>query len=223
MCFSAEADVVAGLVVGAVGIDALRHVRRRAELPLAAIPVVLAAHQLIEAVIWRGLDDQVPSDVWRTALWVYLAIAFGVLPVLVPVAVGALEPLANRRRVAVFTAIGVTVAIVLMYAVIRGPIIATIEGHHIAYSVGLWHGGLLVFLYVVATCGSMLVSKHQHVRWFGMVNLVVVGFLAALNQSGLISLWCGWAAVTSVVIAVHLRRGHRTPSQLSAVPDGVSS
>ena len=223
MCFSAEADVVAGVVVGAVGIDALRHVRRRAELPLAAIPMVLAAHQLIEAVIWWGLDDQVPTAVWRTALWVYLAIAFGVLPVLVPVAVGALEPLTNRRRVAVFTAIGVTVASVLMYAVIRGPITATIEGHHIAYSVGLWHGGLIVFLYVVATCGSMLVSKYQHVRWFGMVNLVAVGFLAALNNSGLISLWCAWAAVTSVAIAVHLRHGHRTPSQLPAVPDGVSS
>ena len=90
--------MVAGVVVGAVGIDALRHVRRR-RASLAAIPVVLAAHQLIEAVIWWGLDDQVPSAVWRTALWVYLAIAFGVLPVLVPVAVGALEPLANRRRV----------------------------------------------------------------------------------------------------------------------------
>ncbi len=61
-------------------------------------------------MIWWGLDGQVPSAVWRTALWVYLAIAFGVLPVLVPVAVGALEPLTNRRRVAVFTAIGVTVA-----------------------------------------------------------------------------------------------------------------
>ena len=80
-----------------------------------------------------------------------------------------------------------------------------------------------MFLYVVATCGSMFVSKHQHVRWFGMVNLVAVGCLAALNKSGLISLWCAWAAVTSVAIAVHLRRDHRTPSQLPAVPDGVSS
>ena len=223
MCFSAEADVVAGLVVGAVGIDALRHVRRRAELPLAAIPVVLAAHQLIEAVVWWGLEGQLPSAVWRTSLWVYLAIAFGVLPVLVPVAVGALEPLTNRRRVAVFTAIGVTVAIVLMYAVVRGPITATIEGHHIAYRVDLWHGGLIVLLYVVATCGSMLVSTHQHVRWFGVANLVAVGLLAALNQGGLISLWCAWAAVTSVAIAVHLRRAHSTPSESAAVPGGVPS
>jgi len=209
------------LVVGAVGIDALRHVRRRAELPLAAIPAVLAAHQLIEAVVWRGLDGQVPSAIWRAALWLYLAIAFGVLPVLVPVAVGALEPLANRRRVAVFAAIGVTVASVLMYAVVRGPILATIDGHHIAYSVDLWHGGLIVFLYVIATCGSMLVSKHRHVRWFGMVNLVAVGFLAVLNQSGLISLWCAWAAVTSVAIAVHLRHSHPTPSPRAAVPEGA--
>ena len=81
---------------------------------------------------------------------------------------------------------------------------------------------MIVFLYVVATCGSMFVSKYPHVRWFGMVNLVAVGVLAALNRSGLISLWCGWAAVTSVAIAVHLRRGHRTASQLPAIPGRAS-
>jgi multisubunit Na+/H+ antiporter MnhB subunit len=89
----------------------------------------------------------------------YLAIAFGVLPVLVPLAVGALEPLANRRRVGVFTATGVVVAVVLMYAVVRGPVEASIEGHHIAHRLDLWHGGIIVTLYVVATCGSMLVRS----------------------------------------------------------------
>ena len=52
-----------------------------------------------------------------------------------------------------------------MYTVTHGPITTTMEGHHIAYSVDLWHGGLIVFLYVVATCGSMFVSKPRHVHW----------------------------------------------------------
>jgi hypothetical protein len=216
MCFSPEVDVVAGLVIGAVGIDALRHVRRRSEWPLAAIPLVLAGHQLVEAFVWWGLKGHIAYGVWHPALWVYLAIAFGVLPVLVPIAVGALEPAANRPRVAVFTAVGLVVSVVLMYAVVRGPVDASIKGHHIAYQVDLWHGGFIVALYVVATCGSLLASKNESVRLFGSANLVAVGLLSWLNQSGLISLWCSWAAVTSVAIALHLRRADEQPTSVSS-------
>ena len=65
MCFSAEADLVAGLVVGAIGIDAWRHVRRPADVPLVMLPVVLGLHQLIEAVVWLGLEDRVHRSVVR--------------------------------------------------------------------------------------------------------------------------------------------------------------
>jgi hypothetical protein len=160
---------------------------------------------LIEAVVWWALEREPPHEVWHPAAWLYLAIAFGVVPVLVPLAVGTLEPRANRRRVVVLTTIGITVAVALMASVIRGPIVARVEGHHIDYRVDLWHGGVIVLLYVVATCGSLLLSDHQHVRWFGAANLVAAVALAWLAQSAFISLWCAWAAVTSVAIAVHLR------------------
>jgi len=200
MCFSAEADLVAGLVVGAIGVDAARHVRRRPEWLLASIPLVLAAHQLIEV-----------------AMILYLTIAFGVVPVLIPVAVAALEPPARRQRLTGFIVAGCLVAGVLMVALVRGPVKAVVESRHIAYHVRLWHGGLLVMLYVVATCGPLLFSSFRHVRRYGVLNLVAVCGLAWLNQSGLISLWCVWAAVTSVAIAVHLRTVHRTPVSDSEV------
>jgi len=203
MCFSAQADLVAGVVIGAVGVDALRHVRHSAELPLAALPVVLASHQLIEVIVWWRPD--VPDSLWRTAVWLYLVIAFGVVPVLVPVAVGALEPVADRRRVAAFTLVAIAVAALLLWAVVRGPIVATVDAHQINYRVDLWHGGVLVALYLLATTGSLLLSSRRYVRVFGAANLGAAVVLAWLNQNGFISLWCVWAAVTSVGIAVHLR------------------
>jgi hypothetical protein len=211
MCFSAEADLVAGVVVGIVGIDAMRHTRRAAERPLAALPLVFAAHQLVEAVVWRGLEGRIGEVIWHPARWLYLAIAFGVLPIMVPVAVGAIEPVFRRRRTSILTMIGTGVAIALMAAVVRGPIETRIVGHHIEYRVDLWQGSLLVLLYVVATCGSLLLSAHPHVRLFGTVNLIAVGVLAWLDQTVFISLWCAWAAVTSVAIAVHLRASHPPP------------
>lgn len=212
MCLSAEVDLVAGLVVGAVGVDALRHVRCRPEWALAAVPMVLAAHQLVEVLVWRGLGDDLPASVWRPAAWIYLLIAFGILPVLVPAAVTLLEPPSHRRVLHALTAVGAAVSVVLMSAVVRGPVEASISGNRIAYEVPLWHGGAVVALYVLATCGSLLVSSHDRIRWFGMVNLVAAGFLAWVDKVGFISLWCVWAAMTSVAIAAHLRWAETTSS-----------
>jgi len=211
MCFSPEADAVAGMVIGVVAIDTLRHVRRPAQLPLALLPLVFAVHQLVEAFAWLALQGRVPEIVGQRAEWLYLAIAFGVLPVLVPVAVDALEPVAHRRRMGIFVGIGALVAVDLMYGVVRGPIDATIRGHYIAYDVDLGHGGGLAVLYVLATCGSMLLSAHRHVQAYGVINLVAVLLLAWLNEAAFISLWCLWAAVTSVAIAVHLRYAAQAP------------
>ncbi len=205
MCLSAEADLVAGVVVGVVAVDGLRHVRRPAELPMASIPLALAGHQLVETLVWLGLEGKVDPSVWRPAMYGYLVIAFGLLPVLVPAAVGALEPPEARRRMEWFTVVGVVVSFWLMYAVVKGPVVATIQDRHIDYFVDLWHGGVVVALYVVAVCGSLLMSRHRQVRWFGAANLVAAAFLAWLSKSSFISLWCVWAAITSVAIVVHLR------------------
>ena len=61
MCFSAEADLVAGVVVTAIGIDAIQRVHSRKEVPLAALPLLFGVHTLIEAFVWWGLEGKVPA------------------------------------------------------------------------------------------------------------------------------------------------------------------
>ena len=206
MCFSAEVDLAAGLVVGAVGVDALRYVRRRAQWPLAALPLVLAGHQLVEVPVWQGLAGEVSEAVWRPAAWLYLAIAFTVVPVLVPVAVAALEPPARRRAASALAVVGLAVAVVLAGALVRGPVEAAVAGNRIAYEAPVPFGGTVVGFYVLATCGSLLTSSVPRVRQFGAVNLVVAAGLAYADRVGFISLWCMWAAVSSMAVAAHLRR-----------------
>jgi hypothetical protein len=219
MCFSAEADLVGAVVVGAIGVDALRHVRTRAELPLASLPALFAVHQLVEAAVWFGLQGDLGDTALRVARLSYLLIAFTVLPVLVPVAITALDPSPRRRRSAGFVALGVGVAALLTHALLRGPIGSSIDGHHIRYDVDLWHGNTVVALYVLATCGPLLASTHRHIRWFGAVNVVAVALLALIDRDALISLWCAWAAVTSAAIALHLRYAHRGPEGFAARGD----
>jgi len=215
VCFSPQADVVGGLVICAIGVDSVRHVHQRREfLPLAWIPVLLGIHQFIEALVWLWLQGHVPREIGHPALWAYLLIAFVVLPVFVPLAVVALEPTKRRKwMMGPFVSIGVAVAVVLFAAMVRGPVAVRLAPYHLAYSIRLSDGFLVVALYVVAVCGPLLISGYRHVAIFGMVNLVAVIIIARLTVSGFASVWCGWAAVSSGAITLHCRLAKPHPQR----------
>jgi len=124
MCFSPQADVAGGVLICAIGIDAIRHIRQRREfIALAWIPVLLGAHQFIEALVWLWLQGHVPRGVGHVALWAYLLIAFVLLPVFIPLAVIALEPTRRRKLMMVpFALIGTAIAAILLAAMVRGPV-----------------------------------------------------------------------------------------------------
>ena len=223
MCFSAEADLIGGIVIGAIGIDVLRHVDgRRQYTLLAALPLLLAMHQLDEAFVWWGLQGHVPAAVGNVATWIYLTFAFVVLPVLVPLAIVVLEPKGRRRMLIVpFVVLGVAVAGILLAAMVRGPVIAELAPRYIGYSTDLHAGGLVVMLYVTATCGSLILSGIGDIARFGVINLIAVVVIARLSIDGFASLWCGWAAISSAAFALHLRYEARTPSMRSEVISAV--
>lgn len=205
MCFSAEADLIAGVLVGGAGVDALRHVRHKREYALAALPVVFGIHQLIETFTWWGLDDRIPAGIGEAATWAYLVIAF-LLPAFVPWSVALVERDPRRRRMVLpFIALGLAVTGALMVGLFTGPVTAEIAGRYIAYDISLDYGGQIVALYVAATCIPLLLSSRRSIVVFGVLNLAAVTALAWLMATGVISLWCAWAAVASLVIVIHLR------------------
>lgn len=225
MCFSPQADVVGGVLICAIGVDAVRHVRQRREfLALAWIPLLLGAHQFIEALVWLWLQGHVPRAIGHAALWAYLLIAFVVLPVFLPSAVIALEPTKRRKWImAPFLSIGIAVAAVLLAAMVRGPIGVRLAPYHLSYSIRLTDGFVIVALYVVAVCGPLLVSGYRHVAIFGIVNLVAVVIIARLTVSGFASVWCGWAAVSSGAITLHCRLAKPHPQRAKSGADKLIS
>ena len=209
MCFSPEADLAAGVLVSVVGVDAIKRARSPEELPLAALPLLFGVHQLIEAFVWWGLEGKVPASLGDTAMWIYLGIAF-LLPLWVPLAVRGVEPSPGLRPIiTVMVGIGLLVSLILLGTIVWGPVNAAIVGHHIAYDVDIPGGGAIGVLYVVATCGALLLSSDRWIRYFGMSNVAAVAVLVWITVGGLTSLWCVWAAVTSVAIDLFLRDEER--------------
>ncbi|MEU6355774.1 DUF6629 family protein [Streptomyces sp. NPDC047072] len=211
MCWSATADLVAGTAVASVGVACVARVRRPADLPLAALPLLLGAHQLVEARVWHVGGGTGPA----TVAWTVIALPL--LALWVPVAVWCTATPAARRRVTPLVALGALTAAGLAYGIATRPVRAEIRGHTVGYATGLPHPELLVAGYLVATVGSLLLSGD---RWIvGLGALTGAGALVCwtLWRLEFVSTWCALAALCSVVVYGWTRARRPEGAQETAV------
>jgi Family of unknown function (DUF6629) len=206
VCFSAEADFVSGAVIAGIGVATLTKVERPREFALGVVPLALGLHQLVEGFVWLGLHDKISQDATDFAIHLYLAFAWVVLPVLLPVALLLLTSDPRRRQaMAVCVGIGIGVSTYLAWALVNNDISARIDGHTVQYGGAGGYALLFTALYVVATCAPPLLSSQPAIVLFGICNLGAVAVIAFVQADGLTSLWCAWAAVVSVLIYMQFR------------------
>ncbi|MEV7192195.1 DUF6629 family protein [Streptomyces sp. NPDC093510] len=201
MCWSAKADLVAGAGIAAVGVASVALAARRPrDLPLAALPLLLGVHQIIEAAVWRNGGGTGPA----TVAWAVIALPL--LALWVPAAVLCAAPPSARRRLLVPLAAGIATAAALAYALATRTVTAEIRGHTVGYSLGLPQAGLIVVGYLVATIGSLLLSGDRGLVLFGVLVAVGAAVTVVLWRQEYISTWCAFAAVCSVVLLLWVRR-----------------
>lgn len=191
MCWSAEADLVAGAAVTAVGVACLARTRRARDVPLAALPLLLGAHQLTEAAVGASGGGTGPA----TLAWAVVALPL--LPVWVPAGVLCVAPPHARLRLTPLLAAGTATAAALAVALARNPVAADIRGHTVGYSVDLPHARLVVAGYLAATLGSLLLSGGRGLRLLGVVLGAGALLCWWLWRLEFVSTWCAVAAVCS--------------------------
>ncbi|MCL7424987.1 DUF6629 family protein [Streptomyces sp. YS415] len=203
MCWSAEADLVAGVGIAAVGVACMARAHRVRDLPLASLPLLLGVHQMVEAAVWARDGGTGPA----TVLWAVIALPL--LPLWVPAGVLAAAPRRARRRLLLPLAVGIATTAMLCLALATRPVRAEIRGHTIGYVVDLPHAEVLIAGYLLATIGSLLLSGDRGLVRLGY--LVAVGALlcTGLWRTEFVSTWCAVAAVCSVVLFGWVSGGRR--------------
>ena len=207
MCLSPEVDVVASITIGTFAIDALRHNKGVQTLPIALVPAIFAVHTFASAVVWWGNRGNVPSHWGNLAAQFFIAIAFVLLPIYIPLAVLCLEPVHWRRFImTLFSAGGLIAGAMYAHHIALGDSSAVVCKRYVDYHVS---GVSLSFaiLYDLATLGAVLVSSYRSLQLWGMINILAIGVLSLVEREGLPSLWCFWAACTSGCIAWAFRSG----------------
>ncbi|KOX22571.1 MULTISPECIES: DUF6629 family protein [unclassified Streptomyces] len=199
MCWSASADLWAGLGIGAVGVASLASVRRPGDAPLAALPLLLGAHQVVEAAVWHADGGAGPA----TLAWAVIALPL--LPLWLSAGVLTAARPADRPRLLVPLAAGLATAGLLAYRLATRPVTAEVRGRTLGYVVDLPYAPLLLAGYLLATVGALLLARDRLLRLLGLLTGAGAVVCAVLWTTEFVSTWCALAAVASLLLLIWVR------------------
>ena len=208
MCFSPTASFTSAAIIGTIGVATLRHVREPRTFLFAATPILFALHQFTEGLVWLGLQGRI-GPIGRDHLaFLFTLYAQGLLPFLMPLAVALMEPAGWRRKLIIgLTAIGAVAASWDAYGLIFLPSRVFVDHHSIAYRNEMTGSLPISLLYILASCGALLLSSFRVVRWYGVANVIALTIVEIVREQAFASVWCFYAALMSVILYWQFSRG----------------
>jgi hypothetical protein len=179
----------------------------------AAIPLLFAAQQATEGLVWLTVDGS-HGTLNRIAATVFLGIALIIWPVWTPLSLEVAERNAGRRsrlRALCWAGVGVAVGASVLLAT-RAPS-ASVAGHSIRYDFAEigpspLHG-LSVLAYVASTALPWFTSTIRWGRALGSALVLSCVLSALIQKQTLTSVWCFFAAVLSGLILFVVEREQR--------------
>ena len=209
MCFSAAASFAAAGVLGVSGGLTLAQVKKKSELPFASIPLLFGIQQAIEGAVWVSFGAPVVNTV---ATYAYSMFSHVLWPIFVPFSVLMIETDPTRKKILrLFSFIGLFVGLYLLYFIIADPVTAHITKNSIAYHSPHLYVYPIMALYLIATCGSCLVSSHKIIKIFGVVLFISFAIAAWFFTETFFSVWCFFAAILSIIVYWYFRSNSAGP------------
>ncbi len=203
MCFSATASFTAGAALSAVGAVTVRRARGKAELPLAAIPLLFGVQQISEGFLWVSLRHGMPN-LASWSMYIFTAFSHVIWPILIPFAILLVETKRWRKSaLRIFLGLGLAVGFYLLYFLITLPMTAQIYHNSIFYDTRHFYIYGVLALYLLATCVSGLFSRHWCINVFGVLAFVLAVIAYEVSVKTFVSVWCFYAAVLSLLVLVH--------------------
>ena len=214
MCFSAPVSFAAAALLGVTSAALLTKVRALTELPLAVVPLLFAAQQAIEGVLWRVVPDG-PGHTTALAT-LFAAIGLIVWPLLIPVAMALVER-QTLRRLAILLLVPAGIGVSVNYAAILlvRPYRAWPLGHTLTYVNNHSISPVMAGLYILCTCLPPLLSGSRILNLFGVIVIAGLAITFLAFYESFISVWCFFAALASLILWKFFHDRRLSPAALA--------
>ena len=211
MCFSAAGSFTISALLTGIGAVSMGRGGVKPGRMFAAIPLIFAAQQAAEGLVWLTIDDARHAVLHRVAVNAFLGVAFVVWPTWLPCSLLLLERNSERRRsLTLLFWFGSLAAMYASLLLLVWPPSARVAGHCLAYDHPMIHdeARLLLHLcgYVVASVVPFFVSTAALARTLGGTLIVSLAAAFLVQRDALTSVWCFFAAVLSILVLVAVGR-----------------
>jgi hypothetical protein len=203
MCFSATASLVSSSVLLTTGGLVYKNSKSRENRTLTVVPLIFGVQQLIEGFLWVCLQNPDYSAFSKYFTFLFLTIAWVVWPMIIPVIFSGYTKVFLLRLFSnLLLAIGIMVAIFNAYSLVADFPYAEIQDHHILYHWSEFRvfAGVIGYLYVAATLLPPFLTNKKPLWVLGLANTVMFLISYFFMTRYLISIWCFFAALCSMII-----------------------
>jgi len=210
--------------IGLIGILTLRKVSTPNEVLFALLPLLFALHQFDEGFVWLGIGGHINMRALEIAAGIFVYYAQGLLPFLVPLAIWLIEKDSYKRRVVgILTLLGLGLAVYTMYGLATIPTSISVVNNTLYYR-NPWTDNIYdASIYILTTCGSLMLSSSISIQLFGFLNLIGLTVIYLLRPYGFTSLWCLYAAVISGLLYFYfVERRIKFLQELKEKKEGIS-
>ncbi|MBU0632469.1 hypothetical protein KKA17_07480 [bacterium] len=197
-------NFIFSFIIGVVGIRTLRKVSSPNEVVFASLPLLFALHEFTQGFVWLGVYGYIGPRALDMAESIFVFYAQGLLQFLVPLAIWLIEPKGMRKNIiAVLMFMGAILSLYTLWGLSIQPTSVTIKNHLLSYLNPSTDNHLVGVIYVITTCGALLLSRDISIRLFGWLNLIGINLVFWITPYALTSLWCLYAAIVSMILYLH--------------------
>lgn len=203
MCFSAEASFGAAAVITTVGVIAYKKADSGPFRLFALIPVMFGIQQFFEGFVWLSSTYDEFTGLLKISTYGFILFAWLIWPVYIPYTLWKLEKKAFQKKILLgLTFVGAALICSSIFIMLYFGVNATIQDCSIKYKPGFEtsFGWFITILYLILTTVSHLISSIKKVWILGAVNLITFFITKIYYHEQVISVWCFFAAISSLII-----------------------
>jgi len=221
MCFSTTASFAAGTLLTTIGALCLSKTENKSEIMFASIPIVFGLQQFSEGLVWLSLTNSVNFLSQQVFAHAFLCFALVIWPSWVPLAFLFLEKNLKRKKILrIISALGLLFSMASIYYLIAFHSRAQIAFYHIHYDLEISNKILLIAgsFYLIPTIASHFISSVKLVPVMGFLVLLSHIISRIFFKETLLSVWCFFAAIISIMIYYILIRKPSALKDKSYIP-----